>query len=120
MDRVIDALASEGVLAVLDNHMTDPDWCCQRADCNGLWRNGESKTSEEEWIAALSAVSARYLARPSVVAVELRNEPREVCPGKAWHVGPRTAGERVQIDTPHSSHDWTTISPSLLTSQPKV
>ena len=26
MDKVIDGLASEGVLVVLDNHMTDPDW----------------------------------------------------------------------------------------------
>lgn len=89
MDRVVDELAAAGVVAVLDNHMTDPDWCCQRADCNGLWRNGESASSEADWIAALTAVAARYRSRPSVVAVELRNEPREVCPGTSWHVGPR-------------------------------
>lgn len=36
--------------------------------------------------------------RYSVVAVELRNEPREVCPGKAWHVGPRTCAPTSFID----------------------
>jgi hypothetical protein len=39
---------------VMDNHMTDPDWCCQRADCNGMWRNGESTSSQADWIAALA------------------------------------------------------------------
>jgi hypothetical protein len=28
------------MMVILDNHMTDADWCCQRADCNGLWVNG--------------------------------------------------------------------------------
>ena len=98
MDEVVDALAAEGVLTVLDNHMTDPDWCCQRADCNGLWRNDESADSETEWLDALSSMAARYASRPSVVAMELRNEPREVCPGKSWHVGPRTCKPESFVD----------------------
>jgi hypothetical protein len=46
---------------------TATDGCCQRADCNGLWRNGES--TEDDWIAVLAAVSARYRAKPNVVGL---------------------------------------------------
>jgi len=34
----------------------------------------------------------------TVVAMELRNEPREVCPGKSWHVGPATCDPTTFID----------------------
>ena len=39
LDAVVDALAAEGVLVVLDNHMSDGDWCCSDNDGNGLWYN---------------------------------------------------------------------------------
>eukprot|EP00441_Pelagodinium_beii_P034098 CAMPEP_0197644812 /NCGR_PEP_ID=MMETSP1338-20131121/17668_1 /TAXON_ID=43686 ORGANISM="Pelagodinium beii, Strain RCC1491" /NCGR_SAMPLE_ID=MMETSP1338 /ASSEMBLY_ACC=CAM_ASM_000754 /LENGTH=299 /DNA_ID=CAMNT_0043218271 /DNA_START=74 /DNA_END=970 /DNA_ORIENTATION=- len=48
MDEVIAALANEGVLVWLDNHMLDTDWCCDRADCNGFWFN--TRWSEDDWV----------------------------------------------------------------------
>lgn len=50
LDKVIVALASEvfigcacsfdnkkGLMIILDNHMSDADWCCSLTDENGLW-----------------------------------------------------------------------------------
>ena len=85
MDAVIVELGKVGVAVILDNHMTVADWCCQRADCDGVWYHdasgdANSTGTERAWLAALTKISARYAGAPNVVAVELKNEPREVCP----------------------------------------
>ena len=79
-------LGKVGLSVILDNHMTVADWCCQRADCDGLWYHStdmgdvNSTGTERAWLAALTKISARYAGAANVVAVELKNEPREVCP----------------------------------------
>jgi endoglucanase len=30
-------LTANGVMVILDNHMSDSDWCCNENDNNGLW-----------------------------------------------------------------------------------
>ena len=103
MDAVIVELGKVGVAVILDNHMTVADWCCQRADCDGVWYHdasgdANSTGTERAWLAALTKISARYAGAPNVVAVELKNEPREVCPGRPWHVGSRVCDPSVFID----------------------
>ena len=103
MDAVIVELCKVGVAVILDNHMTVADWCCQRADCDGVWyhdasSDANSTGTERAWLAALTKISARYAGAPNVVAVELKNEPREVCPGRPWHVGSRVCDPSVFID----------------------
>ena len=36
---VADACARAGRMVLLDNHMSDGDWCCSLTDQNGLWYN---------------------------------------------------------------------------------
>lgn len=104
MDAVIVELGKVGLSVILDNHMTVADWCCQRADCDGLWYHStpggdvNSTGTERAWLAALTKISARYAGAANVVAVELKNEPREVCPGAPWHVGSRVCDPSVFID----------------------
>lgn len=74
LDAVVDALAAEGVMVILNNHTSDSIWCCSDTDENGLWYNG--RYPEEAWIADWRSVAARYRDRPNVVGVDLRNEPR--------------------------------------------
>ena len=52
-------------------------------ECEPLM-NGNA--TEAAWVAVLHTMAARYAGCPAVVAMELRNEPREVCPGRSWHV----------------------------------
>ena len=75
MDAVIVELGKVGVALILDNHMTVADWCCQRADCDGVWYHdasgdANSTGTERAWLAALTKISARYAGAPNVVAVE--------------------------------------------------
>lgn len=75
-DAVIDALAHEGLVVILDNHVSDADWCCSDLDQNGLWYT--AKYPEATWLAHWRALAKRYQGQPAVVAADLRNEPRPV------------------------------------------
>ncbi|MDC0740801.1 glycoside hydrolase family 5 protein [Polyangium mundeleinium] len=75
-DAVIDALAHEGLVVILDNHVSEADWCCSDTDQNGLWYT--SKYPEATWLKHWEALAKRYAAQPAVVAADLRNEPRPV------------------------------------------
>jgi endoglucanase len=78
LDAVIDALAFEGIVVILDDHTSDANWCCSDTDGDGLWYT--PKYPEASWIADWRAIVARYASRPAVVGADLRNEPRSVCP----------------------------------------
>ncbi|MDI1434122.1 glycoside hydrolase family 5 protein [Polyangium sorediatum] len=75
-DAVIDALAYEGLVVLLDNHVSEADWCCSDTDQNGLWYT--SKYPEATWLKHWEALAKRYATQPAVVAADLRNEPRPV------------------------------------------
>lgn len=74
LDSVVDACANARLLVILDNHMSDADWCCSETDENGLWYN--DRWSEAQWIEAHTQLAKRYQQQPYVVAAELRNELR--------------------------------------------
>mmetsp|Transcript_38938 Transcript_38938/g.70894 ORF Transcript_38938/g.70894 Transcript_38938/m.70894 type:complete len:414 (-) Transcript_38938:59-1300(-) len=74
LDAVIDACSKHDLLVILDNHMSDGDWCCSNTDGNGLWYNERWPTSS--WLQAHSIVAARYANTDAVVGAELRNELR--------------------------------------------
>ena len=79
LDAVVEACAAAQLMVVLDNHMSDPDWCCSETDENGLWYN--DRWPEAEWLAAHVALATRYEHQPYVVAAELRNELRSAVVG---------------------------------------
>lgn len=74
LDAVIDALASVGIMVILDNHSSDSIWCCKISDSNGMWYN--EKWPESRWIDAHVKLVRRYKRQPWVVGTELRNELR--------------------------------------------
>lgn len=73
-DRAIQALTSEGLLVILNNHMSESGWCCGTDDGNGIWYN--ENYTETDWLSALTFLSARYKDNPRVFGHDLRNEPR--------------------------------------------
>ncbi|MFD2417287.1 glycoside hydrolase family 5 protein [Amycolatopsis pigmentata] len=73
-DAVVDALGAEGLMVILDNHVSRADWCCSGSDGNALWYTDQYP--ESNWINDWKGIVSRYRNRPQVVGVELRNEVR--------------------------------------------
>ncbi|KAI3525876.1 hypothetical protein L1887_05006 [Cichorium endivia] len=71
---VIDVIQSYGVMVVLDNHVSEPMWCCSNTDGNGFF--GDKYFDPDEWLRGLSIVGKHYRNTPMVVAMSLRNELR--------------------------------------------
>jgi endoglucanase len=107
---VVESLARQRLLVILDNHMTANDWCCVSGDGSSLWFNQfpgehcaagavapcgpEGAFTEADWIDDWRTMVRRFKKQPAVVAVDLRNEVRpdtlvqpSVSPG--WASGPR-------------------------------
>lgn len=82
MDAVIDALAVEGLVVILDNHSSEAVWY---SATNGLWYTDEYP--EAMWLSTWRALTDRYLEHPAVVGFDLRNELRN---GATWGGDPAT------------------------------
>ena len=99
LDAVIDALAAEGLVVVIDNHTSTADWCCFRGDGNELWYR--DSYPESAWISDWQGIVRRYLHQPAVVAVDLRNEVRDGAtwggsdPQLDWHAAAERAANAV-------------------------
>eukprot|EP00002_Diphylleia_rotans_P037177 TRINITY_DN827_c0_g4_i1.p1 TRINITY_DN827_c0_g4~~TRINITY_DN827_c0_g4_i1.p1 ORF type:complete len:507 (-),score=96.68 TRINITY_DN827_c0_g4_i1:158-1678(-) len=76
-DAVVEALGEAGVYVILDNHISDADWCCNPNDENGLWYN--KRFSYDSWVNDWAYMAARHRSRRNVIAAELRNELRFSC-----------------------------------------
>jgi endoglucanase len=74
LDAVIEALAREGIVVILDNHRSRGDWCCDTAHGDGLWYT--EQYPEAVWLEHWRQLTQRYLSQPNVVGMDLRNEPR--------------------------------------------
>jgi len=98
-DAVVAALANEGLLVILDNHMSNANWCCSDTDGNGLWYNSEFP--EKSWLADWQGMAGRYLNQPAVIGADLRNEPRSGAtwggsdPLYDWHAAAERGGDAV-------------------------
>lgn len=78
------------LMVILNNHNSDPDWCCSLEDGNGLWFN--RNYTERDWLASVWGLSHRYRHNPWVVAHDTRNEVRPAAlPGSVampmWSLG---------------------------------
>ncbi|XP_076958188.1 glycosyl hydrolase 5 family protein-like [Bidens hawaiensis] len=71
---VINVITSLGMMVVLDNHVSEPMWCCSNNDGNGFFR--DKYFDPREWLNGLSIVGQRYRNTHMVVAMSLRNELR--------------------------------------------
>lgn len=79
LDSVINAIGHEGLIVILDNHVSRADWCCTPQDKNELWYTDQYP--ESKWISDWKSIVKRYKNRPYVVGAELRNEVRQAANG---------------------------------------
>ena len=104
MDAVVDALARAHILIILDNHMSNADWCCSEIDGNGLWYNREYP--EANWLADWRTIVRRYRKQPWVIGADLRNELRSGAtwggadPKFDWHGAAERGGKAVLAANP--------------------
>lgn len=103
-DQVITALTNAGIMVILDNHMSDANWCCSTTDGNELWYN--SAYPQTSWIADWQMMAARYKSNPLVIGADLRNEPRGTATwgGNAstdWHAAAVLGGNAVLSANPN-------------------
>lgn len=84
-DRVVESLTNEGLMVIINNHVSKSGWCCNVAQDEGLWY--VPGYNESCWINSLVGLAQKYKANPLVVAFDLRNEPHDT------PVGPLTWGD---------------------------
>ena len=114
LDAVIDALAREGLVVVLDNHVSRACWVQSPKDCQGLWWTDD--VPEERWIADWKTMARRYATQPAVVGADLRNEPHAIerpdgtklvptwgggDPKLDWHAAAKRCGDAVLAVNPN-------------------
>ncbi|KAH7550199.1 hypothetical protein ACOSP7_024591 [Xanthoceras sorbifolium] len=73
-EAVVDELGTQGLMVVLDNHVSNPKWCCGSDDGNGFF--GDTDFNPQEWERGLVLVAQRFTSKTQVVAMSLRNELR--------------------------------------------
>ncbi|XP_028806408.1 glycosyl hydrolase 5 family protein-like [Neltuma alba] len=71
---VVDQLASQNVMVISDNHISEPKWCCAPNDGNAFF--GDKDFDPKEWLLGLSMAAQLLKGKPNVVAMSLRNELR--------------------------------------------
>lgn len=72
--RVVASLGASGVMAILDNHISRPGWCCSNTDGNGFF--GDRDFNPDTWIKGLISVASMFNGTDHVVGMSLRNELR--------------------------------------------
>ncbi|KAK7318678.1 hypothetical protein RJT34_03383 [Clitoria ternatea] len=71
---VVKSLGDNDVMVILDNHITQPGWCCSNSDGNGFF--GDKYFDPDLWILGLTKMATLFNAVSNVVAMSLRNELR--------------------------------------------
>lgn len=72
--RVVAGLGEAGLMVILDNHISRPQWCCGYNDGNGFF--GDADFDPGVWIQGLSAMATAFKGTAAVVGMSLRNELR--------------------------------------------
>ncbi|KAJ4826160.1 hypothetical protein Tsubulata_037362, partial [Turnera subulata] len=73
-ETVVGILGTHGLMLILDNHTSQPIWCCGNNDGNGFFNDPEF--NPQEWMLGLTTVAQRFRGKSQVVAIGLRNELR--------------------------------------------
>eukprot|EP00928_Gymnodinium_smaydae_P032547 TRINITY_DN23543_c0_g2_i1.p1 TRINITY_DN23543_c0_g2~~TRINITY_DN23543_c0_g2_i1.p1 ORF type:complete len:804 (-),score=117.86 TRINITY_DN23543_c0_g2_i1:144-2555(-) len=107
-DKVIESLTSEGLMVIINNHISKAGWCCNVDQDEGLWY--VPHYNESLWIESLVGLATRYRHNPLVVAFDLRNEPHDTKLHKLtwgdgnletdWALAAERAGNRILENSP--------------------
>jgi endoglucanase len=108
-DQVIAALAAQGVMTILNNHISTAGWCCSLTDGQGLWYTDDYP--EASFFEAWRLLAHRYASQPFVVGADLRNELRAAhgveptwgsgIASTDWALAATTCGNSVLQVAPH-------------------
>ncbi|KAJ4959966.1 hypothetical protein NE237_019876 [Protea cynaroides] len=71
---VVSNLADNNVMVILDNHISEPGWCCSNSDDNGFF--GDRYFDPDLWIKGLTTIATIFNGTNKVVGMSLRNELR--------------------------------------------
>ncbi|ESQ41662.1 hypothetical protein EUTSA_v10015466mg [Eutrema salsugineum] len=72
--EVVSNLGQNGVMVILDNHLTTPGWCCSDNDLDAFF--GYPNFDPLVWAKGLSKMAFLFRNATNVVGMSLRNEPR--------------------------------------------
>jgi endoglucanase len=103
MDKIISEAGALGLKVILDNHRSESG---NSAEANGLWYT--STYPESSWIADWKTLVARYSGytdasgNPTVIGVDLRNEPHNATSGGSCWTGDSSVGGCPASDTLHN------------------
>ncbi|GLJ37814.1 hypothetical protein SUGI_0768940 [Cryptomeria japonica] len=100
LKRVAQGLGEAGLMVILDNHVSKPQWCCGLNDGNGFF--GDQYFDAQEWIQGWKIIAAEFKDVDAVVGMSLRNELRG--PGSNpsdWYKYMQAAAEAVNAANPH-------------------
>lgn len=64
---VVDELGKHNIMVVLDNHVSEPKWCCNN-DTDGNAFFGDAYFDPKEWVQGLEMAAERFKDRPQVIA----------------------------------------------------
>ena len=72
---MVDECARQQIYIILDNHISKGMWCCSETDGNSWW--GDTYFSTANWTRGLAYMAQHGRQWPNMVAMSLRNEPRD-------------------------------------------
>ncbi len=117
MDKIIDYAGTLWLHVILDNHRSEAG---SSAEDSGLWYT--SAYPEASWLNDWATLTQRYLSKPTVIGMDLRNEPHNAYAGGScwtgdtntnaagcpfsdllhnWPAAATRAAERLQAINPH-------------------
>lgn len=100
MDKIVTGAGERGLKVILDNHRSTAG---DGPQSNGLWYTGEYP--ESRWIEDWEMLAARYKGNPTVIGMDLRNEPFGACwgcedPAIDWRLAAERAGNAILTVNP--------------------
>lgn len=108
LDKIITAAGSLGLRIILDNHRSEAG---SSAEANGLWYT--STYPESAWINDWVTLAGRYMNNPTVVGMDLRNEPHNAnSGGSCWGCGTMTNDWRLAAE--RAGNAILAVNPNLL------
>ncbi|XP_039121534.1 glycosyl hydrolase 5 family protein-like [Dioscorea cayenensis subsp. rotundata] len=99
-DEVVKAIGDAGMMVVLDNHVSRPQWCCGGQDGNGFF--GDLYFDPDDWLIGLDFVARRFRGYSQVIGMSMRNElrgPRES--QEAWYRNITEGASRIHEANPN-------------------
>ena len=106
LDKIIDYAGQQGLKVILDNHRSEAG---DGTGLSGLWFT--QGYPESAWIADWQMLARRYAGNPTVLGMDLRNEPHNAAANGAcwscggtndWHLAAERAGNAVLAINRHA------------------